>query len=398
MKELSIEEKAKAYDEAIKRAKDINRENSERGFKPSEDVLYIFSELKESEDERIRKELINFIKQEANSATLNANRLKFKSMLAWLEKQGEQKPIRHVWKYKKDHTPLLRDSFILNKYGCVAKSPSGALVSDVWVLDFGELAKLPKEEFERQGEQKPADKVEPKFKVGDWVIDKQDIVHQIANVVENVTNHTYGYDTVDGGYFNDNTEGVRFWTIQDAKDGDVLATDDGGICVFDGTIEEGKYPFAHCGLTRYGFETYDGKLPFTHDDVHPATKEQRDLLFTKMKEDGYEWDVYNKVLRKIEQKPQIELPKGEDYAIDGLWQAIQILEHSLGEVDGWQSDDGILEHKCAIEAVKRLYEHKSAWSEEDEVMLGNALWACKEKYSSTETYNWLKSLKERMKK
>ena len=68
---------------------------------------------------------------------------------------------------------------------------------------------------------------------------------------------------------------------------------------------------------------------------------------------------------KVEQK-QNKLPKGEDYGIDGLWQAIQILEHSLGEVDGWQSDDGILEHKCAIEAVNRLYKQKPTWSEEDE--------------------------------
>ena len=50
------------------------------------------------------------------------------------------------WRYKKDNAPLIRDSIILNKYGCVAKSPSGAIVSDVWVIDYDELAKLPKEE------------------------------------------------------------------------------------------------------------------------------------------------------------------------------------------------------------------------------------------------------------
>lgn len=61
------------------------------------------------------------------------------------------------WKYKKDHTPLLRDSIILNKYGGVAKSPSGAIVSDVWILDYDELVKLPKEELKKQGEQKPSD-------------------------------------------------------------------------------------------------------------------------------------------------------------------------------------------------------------------------------------------------
>ena len=71
----------------------------------------------------------------------------------WLEKQGEKKPTLPKWKYKKDHIPLLKDSLILNKYGCVGKSPSGAIVSDVWVLDYDELAKLPKEELEKQGEQ-----------------------------------------------------------------------------------------------------------------------------------------------------------------------------------------------------------------------------------------------------
>ena len=92
----------------------------------------------------------------------------FKCAIAWFEKQGEQKPTLPVWKYKKDHTPLLIDSFILNKYGCVAESPSGSIVSDVWVLDFDALAKLPKEEFEKQGSQNLANsaqtcKDEPKF-------------------------------------------------------------------------------------------------------------------------------------------------------------------------------------------------------------------------------------------
>ena len=66
-----------------------------------------------------------------------------------------------------------------------------------------------------------------------------------------------------------------------------------------------------------------------------------------------------------EQKPA-ELPKGEDYGIDGLYHAIRILEETIGSVDGYQSDDGILEHKCAISAVKQLAKQNNAWSEEDE--------------------------------
>ena len=36
--------------------------------------------------------------------------------------------------------------------------------------------------------------------------------------------------------------------------------------------------------------------------VKPATKIQRDFLFRKIKEAGYEWDAEKKELKKIEQK------------------------------------------------------------------------------------------------
>ena len=35
---------------------------------------------------------------------------------------------------------------------------------------------------------------------------------------------------------------------------------------------------------------------------NPATKEQRDFLFQKMKEEGYEWDPVKKELKKIKNK------------------------------------------------------------------------------------------------
>ena len=50
------------------------------------------------------------------------------------------------WRYKKGGTgPVLHDCIVLNKYGCIGKSPSGALLGDVWTLEYDELAKLPKE-------------------------------------------------------------------------------------------------------------------------------------------------------------------------------------------------------------------------------------------------------------
>ena len=57
MKELSIEEKAKRYDEALIRGSRL----WESGSITLEDYEYMFPEHKESEDEKIRKEIISFV-------------------------------------------------------------------------------------------------------------------------------------------------------------------------------------------------------------------------------------------------------------------------------------------------------------------------------------------------
>lgn len=90
MKELSIEEKAKAYDEAIKRAKEL----LEIGLKDTRDkrvVLSFFPELAESED----KKMIQYFKDLAPFDNAEELYEKYgfshKDAIAWLEKKGEQK-------------------------------------------------------------------------------------------------------------------------------------------------------------------------------------------------------------------------------------------------------------------------------------------------------------------
>ena len=60
-----------------------------------------------------------------------------------------------------------------------------------------------------------------------------------------------------------------------------------------------------------------------------------------------------------------------------------------------------MEHKCAITAVKKLYEQKPAWSEEDDRMMNDTLavvdwYAGKHRNISVKVSNWLKSLKFRL--
>ena len=85
---MTTEEKAKAYDEAVKKATHLHRFSSD----PAEikRMEQLFPELKESEDERIRKELIKKVQIYIDGDIPCG--YDAKKALAWLEKQGEQKP------------------------------------------------------------------------------------------------------------------------------------------------------------------------------------------------------------------------------------------------------------------------------------------------------------------
>lgn len=52
----------------------------------------LIPELKESEDERIRKELLDYLEERTVVESLTDTRVK-KDWIAWIEKQGEQKPV-----------------------------------------------------------------------------------------------------------------------------------------------------------------------------------------------------------------------------------------------------------------------------------------------------------------
>ena len=226
MKELSVEQKAKAYDEAIRKAKDMLNYKEVR----QEDVEYLFPELKESED-KIRKELIDFVKSRL------AGFPQCEKFIAWLEKQGEQKS---------------------------------------------------------------AYKVKPKFKVGDWCIDNEDgIIFQIVKVLDN----TYTYKTNEGKEYSCThyslENDVRLWTIQDAKDGDVLHPPSHRLI----WIYKDNEHYHACINMNYVTENTarNGQIVIPND-VCPATKDEQTILFTKLKETGYEWDADKKELKKIEQK------------------------------------------------------------------------------------------------
>ena len=142
-------------------------------------------------------------------------------------------------------------------------------------------------------EQNPAP--EPNFNVGDWVVDN----HGKVNQVTSVTDDSYAFTLYDGTYVSGCWKDYyHLWTIQDAKDGDVLAAKE---CYVIFKEIDGLNIKCHCTYHYMGFNTsfhintLQNKTAF-----QPATKEQRDLLFQKIEENGYKWDNEKKELKKIE--------------------------------------------------------------------------------------------------
>lgn len=90
MKELTIEEKAKAYDEAVTKSIEFYTLCKKCGAKSTVDFLEdTFPELKESADERIRKDLIKYLKAD-REYNPTQNESFYERSIAWLEKQGKK--------------------------------------------------------------------------------------------------------------------------------------------------------------------------------------------------------------------------------------------------------------------------------------------------------------------
>ena len=111
MKELTIEQKAKAYDEAIEMAKKWrNAPNVDKIPTFANRVIdEIFPELCESEDEKVRKAIIELVKQ--SSEVLDKQNQS--NMLTWLEKQDKHKKFRDSIQVG-DEVTRNRDGVIVN--------------------------------------------------------------------------------------------------------------------------------------------------------------------------------------------------------------------------------------------------------------------------------------------
>ena len=367
---MTQEEKAKAYDEAFNAAKEwYNNPNSSNIGKS---YLYaVFPDLKESKDEKMWKLIKKYAHYNISDMALEADHITREQLESWLEKQGEQKPIINV--------PPREVILAIWDLGNEWKELTGGSISTKYGTQLDYIQKHWQEsEYylrEKQGEQKSTDKVEPKFKIGDW------IVNRLGNIwhIDSFDAKNYQVTTTKGehNYFPINIQDrMHLWTIDDAKDGDVLIDKSGSReCpfVFKATkpsniktdIPNPLVVLGYCGIGGAGFTKGSGWGDTANCIYYPATKEQRDLLFQKMKEAGYEWDAEKKELKKIEQKPA-EWKQENVEELSEFENAMMHIGYSFFGKRGGLDPNDTSSVKIQAQYLLELAQKPAEWSEEDD--------------------------------
>lgn len=348
---MTPEEKARRYDETLEQLKGlIEGTREDKHAIMEEDIIDIFYELKESEDEKIRKALYYLVKSKEENGYMVINNVSTGSILAWLEKQSEQriaekhklligedygvdglyhairileKTLGNVDGYQTDDGILEHEIAIDTVKALYEKKPNGwtkndsqikgAIVEHLVDNNLTEWANWLETQFKiypckdcgyentniQQNDFTP--KVEPKFEIekGKWY------VCNTSRYTDFIVGEAYYCP--ENGMLKPNENAIaryvardcfHLWTIQDAKDGDVLAEDS---CIFIIQKLGDNNTAAKTYYTLYDDGDFDNGsiLYFDIDSTKPATKEQRGLLFQKIREAGYEWDANKKELRKI---------------------------------------------------------------------------------------------------
>lgn len=107
-----MEDFKEKYEQALERAKNYHKGHT-LDVNPQAAMEYIFPELKESEDEKMRKDLINtFNTYYKNQPEGEWDGKKVKDILAWLEKQGENQSVEGTFINVDD----ARDDFMSEVY------------------------------------------------------------------------------------------------------------------------------------------------------------------------------------------------------------------------------------------------------------------------------------------
>jgi hypothetical protein len=173
--QLSIEQKAKRYEEAIARANELLYV-SDKDFLQYHTVCHIFPELKDDEDdedERIREVLVDYFKRYKEQEECGIKTffgIPTDNIITWLEKQCEQ---------KQDPCDNCKDVMLnCHNFPCIRKRAFEQGKTALEAINEEKVDNANKVEPKDYSSIdphffKPADMVEPKFHEGEWITIKE---------------------------------------------------------------------------------------------------------------------------------------------------------------------------------------------------------------------------------
>ena len=395
----AIEEK---YQEMKKRVLEIGR-----GYvkevdysKPRSIAEYIDPELKEgSEDEKIRTTLIDyFIKTKEEVCQETFFEIPIDNIIAWLEKQKiSEATAKSVDKMVAEFADTKEECTNSKPVNCQIRSYKQGITDALraFSLDRETVQDALSTENEKG-------KIEPKFHEGDWITCEELNTAKIISI-DGVDADRYEVECIDGTKGFPHVDYVdrnfHLWTINDAKDGDVLATKKGNPFIYDKDRYNNGLAYYYAGLdvnkeltlkSPHHMLAHFGELR----SVSPATKEQRDILMKAMADAGYTFDFEKKELKLKELTNQEETKPSNQETSEWSKDDAEILSMLIELVE---SKEESMEVKVELiswlkDLKKRVQSQpKQEWSEDDEEFLNRAIKATKPMYPITA--NWLKSLK-----
>lgn len=394
----------KELEEALERAKKLDLPL----YKEAAEI--IFPQLKDSEYEKTRKSLIVYLKEYKNNARSEVMVKEFVKWIKWVEERKEVEVDEELSK-------------LLNRV-------IYHFINDI-DIPYSERDEMSKKiiPYVEQLEHPNSDTIVPLFKVGDWCIDKTDGTVFIITK----TDGTYTYRTTEDKEYSCSYRSLetdaRLWTIEDAKSGDIIidpptSYEEQSVFIFERIDKDGV---VRCYVTLSNMKTlrisnnvcnvcgYANRIQY-----RPATKDERDCLFQKMHESGYEWNA--------EELKLVNSTLIEKENIDDAFTRMMLKQSNQNSVEWTEADEslytrclGILgKCKCHMTVDKvdeelnwfkslkdKIVSQQSIhnWTEEDKKMarlIGNAITTDEaSKYLEEkdiqviDAHAWLDTLKER---
>lgn len=256
----------------------------------------------------------------------------------------------------------------------------------------------------------------PNFERGCWITNGRYVKLIVGIGTKGDMPYYYMFKDGTTKYIDEIDKKWHIWSINDAKDGDIIAfnidedLNHKWIGIFKERPNEDLYDNKYCTCKFHCLINFINEEPEFEiggvwnvdiTDVQPASKEERDTLFAKIKEESLMWDDINKVLIVVKQTNtkfnvddiiQYNGLGHNEYVIKEVHYPTHYINELSQRMDMFYTDA----HFTYIGHINNSEDNRHEWSEEDEEFFNDTITFLKNSKNALDHVDWLKSLKCRV--